>query len=113
MRLKEVVLVRVYGHGTSSIIDRSAELDTMGKLGQLGIIPPVYGTFSNGFCYGYVPGRVLAPDELFTFYPILAPELARFHKIQMSGHGKQVCVRNYFQFQCLILMKCIAWNVKN
>ncbi|KAI3643408.1 hypothetical protein MP228_012963 [Amoeboaphelidium protococcarum] len=60
-----VVLIRIYGHGTSSLIDRDSELMTMFTLEKIDLAPPLYGRFLNGFCYGYSHGRVLKTRDLF------------------------------------------------
>jgi ethanolamine kinase len=55
----DVVLVRVYGRGTSQLIDREQEINNMLVLNAVGLAAPVYCRFDNGIAYGYRPGVVL------------------------------------------------------
>ena len=57
-------LVRVYGH-SSSYINRETEISFMKQMeGKLAFISRLYGTFRNGFCYQYFPGKTVKNDEL-------------------------------------------------
>ena len=58
----EVILVRVYGQSTDLIIDRDAERQNMQILHRAGCAPPLYCTFNNGLCYGFVHGVCLDVD---------------------------------------------------
>ncbi|ODQ64627.1 kinase-like protein [Nadsonia fulvescens var. elongata DSM 6958] len=58
------VLVRTYGHGTSTIINRENELITHLNLLSHGLAPSLYAKFSNGLIYHYTPGRTLHYSEL-------------------------------------------------
>lgn len=81
----EAVLIRCYGHGTSVIIDRKNELISIVTLASLKYAPPIIGRFENGFCYGYVEGKVLSPDDLMNvdISALIAKKLAMFHKVKM------------------------------
>jgi ethanolamine kinase len=82
---ENTILLRCYGHGTSVIIDRRKELISLINLARLQMAPPLYGRFRNGFCYGFVPGQVLSPDQLSDnhIFKLIARKLARWHRIQM------------------------------
>lgn len=81
----QTILLRCYGHGTSSIINRTSELVTLLTLSSLGFAPPLYGRFLNGLCYGYVQGRPLPSDSLSTppYADAIARHLARWHRLPM------------------------------
>jgi len=55
----DTVLVRVYGPGTSLMIDRVLEIKSMVLLHSLGMAAPVFCRFDNGMAYGYQPGAML------------------------------------------------------
>ena len=94
----DVVLIRCYGHGTSTIIDRHNELISIVTLSKLNFAPPMYGRFENGFCYGYTHGRVLTPEDLCTLEmaPLIAKKLAKWHKIkfpvEVEGQTKKAAI---------------------
>jgi ethanolamine kinase len=52
-------MIRVYGLGTEAIIDRSAELENMQQLAQLGEGSQLFAAFNNGIAYEFVPGQLL------------------------------------------------------
>ncbi|KAG5456258.1 MAG: Choline/ethanolamine kinase-domain-containing protein, partial [Olpidium bornovanus] len=60
----EVVLVRAYGKKSEVLIDRHQEIVNMVTLSKLGLCPPLYGRWTNGLAYGYIPGRVCTPEDL-------------------------------------------------
>ena len=83
-RKGKAVLVRCYGTGTSSIIDRENELVSLVTLSKMGFAPPLYGRFINGFCYGFIAGRVLTSQDLAdmsSIGPLVAKQLAHWHSI--------------------------------
>lgn len=57
-------LVRAYGNGTSTIIDRDREFATHLSLHNLSLAPPLYSRFANGLFYGFIPGRATDYREL-------------------------------------------------
>ncbi|PAA94813.1 hypothetical protein BOX15_Mlig016922g1 [Macrostomum lignano] len=83
----DVILIRIYGEKTELIIDRQAEVRNMRLLHLHGFCKPVYATFANGLCYGYVHGDV-ADEELVrepTFGRLVARELASLHCLQVPS----------------------------
>eukprot|EP00158_Paraphelidium_tribonemae_P004590 Partr_v1_DN26855_c0_g1_i3_m40685 putative Ethanolamine kinase len=80
---KTTVLIRCYGAGTNSIIDRQSELISIITLSSLDFSPPIYGRFKNGFCYGFMEGEVMTPDEIVkpAMGALIARKLASWHKI--------------------------------
>lgn len=66
-----ILLVRCYGRNTHKLIDRNSELVSIYTLSRLPCedpsfpySKPLYCRFSNGFIYGYQPGRVLTSEQL-------------------------------------------------
>lgn len=57
-------LVRAYGHGTSTIIDRDREFATHLSLHNLNLAPPLYSRFANGLLYGFIPGKATHYTDL-------------------------------------------------
>ena len=47
-------IYRCYGDHTSLLIDREKELEVVRAAAEQKFGPPVFGTFENGYCYGYV-----------------------------------------------------------
>ena len=60
----DIVLVRIYGAKTELFIDRAKELRNFQLLRKNGLSPRLYSTFENGYCYAFVEGRVLGPDDV-------------------------------------------------
>uniref|UniRef100_A0A1I8FK73 ethanolamine kinase n=1 Tax=Macrostomum lignano TaxID=282301 RepID=A0A1I8FK73_9PLAT len=89
-------LIRIYGEKTELIIDRQAEVRNMRLLHLHGFCKPVYATFANGLCYGYVHGDNLTPTRMHGgrrragpgahLWPTgLARELASLHCLQVPS----------------------------
>lgn len=74
------ILVRIYGHGTATLIDRQAELLTLLSLEKLLMAPPLLSRFQNGFCYGYMRGRVLQASDLSDMWREIARAVAKWHR---------------------------------
>ncbi|KAK9490843.1 kinase-like domain-containing protein [Lipomyces doorenjongii] len=70
-----VVLVRAYGRGTGSIIDRNREFCTHVHLHSYGLAPPLHARFKNGLVYGFIAGRSVDYHELSN--PILMRGISR------------------------------------
>lgn len=75
------VLIRAYGKGTDTIIDRDREFATHQHLHSRGLAPQLYARFSNGLVYAYLPGRAIEytllshPDVMVA----VARRLAEWH----------------------------------
>lgn len=53
------VLVRIFGYQTELYIDRDREAIYLWILNQLNFASKVYYKFTNGICYGYLPGSTV------------------------------------------------------
>ena len=75
------VIVRVYGRGTDTFIDRSTENVVFAEMSRLGVGPTFFGRFTNGRVEGYLHAKALTCDQLGDdeIYPHIASALARFH----------------------------------
>ena len=60
----DMVLVRIYGHGTDKIIDRQAEIDNMKLFQEKGCGPGLLATFKNGLAYPFLPGKTIKLEAL-------------------------------------------------
>lgn len=78
----DTVLMRVYGPGTSLIIDRNREFVLHLVLQSLGLAPPIHARFKNGIVYGFLPGRSLEPKDLSnpSLYRLIAQQLGNWHR---------------------------------
>lgn len=50
------VLVRVYGVGTDTLLDRDEEIRRQLQLSAVGLAAEFYAKFDNGCCYEYLEG---------------------------------------------------------
>lgn len=57
------VLIRSYGNGTDTMIDRAKELHAHALLASKGLAAPLYATFDNGFMYGYIKGEACTAED--------------------------------------------------
>ena len=58
------VLVRVNGEGRELVVDGETEILVILTLHKSGLCPPLYLVAENALCYGYIPGRALAGNEM-------------------------------------------------
>ncbi|KAK9456785.1 kinase-like domain-containing protein [Dipodascopsis uninucleata] len=72
---EQTVLVRAYGRGTDTIIDRTREYCTHIHLHSHGLAPPLYARFKNGLVYGFISGRSVEYQELSN--PVLMKGISR------------------------------------
>lgn len=75
------LLVRAFGSGTNTFIDREREYAVHTELQELGLATPLFCKFGNGLMYGYAPGRTSKPAEL-SHEPVMrnvARRLAQWH----------------------------------
>lgn len=79
---KDTVLVRAYGQGTDTIIDRDREFASLLLLHSLGLAAPIYCRFQNGVIYGFVAGRSINTEEMSHpfLYPLIAQRLGQWHR---------------------------------
>lgn len=87
LETKEIVLVRIYGHKTEIFIDRKQELRNMTLLSELSLCPQLYGSFNNGFVYGYSPGIPYVAEDFSNFDKarLVAKKVAEFHGVMIEG----------------------------
>ena len=74
------ILVRVYGVGTSKMIDRGREICVQIQLAKQGLAAEFYGSFSNGCSYEYLHGIPMTPDNMGVHAALIAAELAQWHQ---------------------------------
>lgn len=60
---KDAVLVRAYGSGTDTMIDRAKELRAHRALAARGLAAPVMATFENGFLCGFITGEACTAND--------------------------------------------------
>ncbi|KAI9101758.1 choline/ethanolamine kinase [Phlyctochytrium arcticum] len=89
--VNDTVLVRCYGKGSNSIIDRRQELENLMVLSSLGLSPSLYGQFENGLVYGYVEGVPFSVSDMQ--HPrksqLVAQQLARWHHVELPGESRR------------------------
>ncbi|XP_066481040.1 ethanolamine kinase 2 isoform X2 [Tiliqua scincoides] len=73
-KMRDAVLVRVYGRKTELIVDRANELRNFQVLQDHGCAPNLYFTFENGYCYEFLQGKALGPEH------VRQPQIFSFHQ---------------------------------
>ncbi|XP_065181173.1 probable ethanolamine kinase [Sycon ciliatum] len=93
---KEMLLVRVHGNNTELIIDREREIRTIRMLEQKGCSPPLYCTFENGICYGFVPGQPVSLSSVRdpSVVPLVVKAMVKFHSVAGLGDGEEPVLFN-------------------
>jgi len=81
-----VILVRIYGHNTEEIIDRTAEKENIKLLHGHKLAPELYATFRNGLCYEYVPGVTPNSESVYDpkIWRLIATQMANMHKLALT-----------------------------
>ncbi|KAK6526710.1 hypothetical protein TWF281_009913 [Arthrobotrys megalospora] len=76
-------LIKVYGDGTETTIDREKEIRFHDILSHHGFAPPLIVRFLNGHAYGFVPGRVCSATDIADerVWRGVARELAHWHAV--------------------------------
>lgn len=85
--IDEMILMRFNGLNTDTIINREREVASMVLLErEASLSVPVYCQFSNGLCYGFANGRVMAVQEMsnFTISEAVIRSLARLHRVKVD-----------------------------
>ncbi|EDQ84797.1 uncharacterized protein MONBRDRAFT_34561 [Monosiga brevicollis MX1] len=82
-----ILLMRIYGDNTERLIDREAELTSHELLASQSLAMPLYGSFLNGYVYGYMPGDVCSSDQLADENVAIptAQHLALFHRTMFKA----------------------------
>jgi len=88
------VLVRIYGSNTEFFLDREVELQTIEALSNIGLAPALYGTFENGFVYGYFEGQTLDATTMSTgrHSEGIAKKMAQWHSSDIVIGDKEIYV---------------------
>jgi ethanolamine kinase len=88
----KIVLVRIYGHRTSDLIDRDAENYYLITIFATypDKVPDIYCKFGNGLIYEYIEGRALTSDELPVHYKATARALAGWHHVEVEPFDKKL-----------------------
>jgi ethanolamine kinase len=85
---REPVLVRAYGSGTDTIIDRGKELRAHDMLANRGLASALLSTFENGFIYRFVPGKSCTAQDFHNpkVYRQIAAKMGEWHaKLPLSA----------------------------
>lgn len=106
-------LMRIYGRNTELFIDRESEIRNICKLYENDLCSPIFCTFKNGICYGFIPGKPLCKEQLTDNGPLtnhlttsIARELARLHSISFSSDDEpDSCLPKLFNKIFTILKK--------
>lgn len=77
---EQQVIMRIFGAGSEAIIDRSAELRALNRLHLAGRGARLYGMYSNGIVVECLAGTSLAPSGCVVYAPLIAHELALWHR---------------------------------
>ena len=87
---KDLVMFRIYGNQTEMFIDRKKELANVVFLHSKGFAPPLYCTFENGYCCGFIPGRTLETEEMSDLHlsELIAKKIAHIHAIKLPSDVK-------------------------
>ncbi|XP_066481039.1 ethanolamine kinase 2 isoform X1 [Tiliqua scincoides] len=93
-KMRDAVLVRVYGRKTELIVDRANELRNFQVLQDHGCAPNLYFTFENGYCYEFLQGKALGPEHVRQpqIFRLVAQEMARMHRIHTNGSLPKPCL---------------------
>uniref|UniRef100_A0A5K3F447 ethanolamine kinase n=1 Tax=Mesocestoides corti TaxID=53468 RepID=A0A5K3F447_MESCO len=85
------VLVRIFGYQTELYIDRDREALYMWILNQFGFTSQVFAKFTNGICYGYIPGFTPSCEMLTKpqYFKMVAEKLAALHCLPVSEFAKK------------------------
>lgn len=82
---EEVVLLRVNGTGTDTIISRTDEIISLLTLHYNKLAPPVYAQLKNGLCYGFLTGTPLSLTDVKDSFMSkkVAKAVAKLHSLDI------------------------------
>jgi len=88
---EDIVLVRVYGEGTETIIDRQAEMLNMQTMQNNSCGSKLYAVFNNGICYEFLQGEILSQEKLYEpqVWTLVARMMARLHQMPLKEDEKK------------------------
>ncbi len=86
-----MILVRVYGLKTDTIVDREAEIRNMKLLHSAGCGPALLARFANGIAYEFVPGRIPTVEQIAdpAFNQLVVEMFARVHRLDVGEAGSR------------------------
>ena len=86
----DMLLVRVYGHKSELMIDRQREVINLQFLEKHGCCAPLYATFENGICYGFVPGRPLDVKNVkeMPVVRLVVQSMVRLHSVPVEENAE-------------------------
>ncbi|CAI2732744.1 unnamed protein product [Schistosoma spindalis] len=75
------LLIRIYGHLTTSLIDRTNEMKYIKIVRKLKGYQQLYGIFNNGYVYSYIDGCDISLEKLYDikYGRLIAEKLAQLH----------------------------------
>ena len=82
-----MILVRVYGHNSELMIDRTSEIRNMKLLHANDCGSELFATFQNGLAYQFLAGSTLTQETVIdpNIFPLIAAVCARMHLIKLPG----------------------------
>ncbi|CDS36501.1 ethanolamine kinase 2 [Echinococcus multilocularis] len=85
------VLVRIFGYQTELYIDRDREAIYLWILNQLNFASRVFSKFTNGICYGYLPGSTVTYELLSEpkYFKMVAEKMAGLHTLPIDEFAEQ------------------------
>lgn len=83
----DMVLVRVFGEKTDMVKNHEREVRNIDELAKNDLTPSLYGTFSNGFCWEFIEGKVLSHTDLkhSDVLRFAAGCMAELHSVELSS----------------------------
>lgn len=79
---RAAIVLRIYGQGTDTLIDRAQEIKTHELLASKDLAPPLLARFGNGIIYRFCPGDVCSAEDLRRpeVYREVARTLGKWHR---------------------------------
>jgi len=78
---RESILIRAFGEGTNTLIDRERELRAHNLLANIDLAPELLARFRNGLMYRFIAGDACTPEDLRRpeIYRLIAQRLGQWH----------------------------------
>ncbi|VDP47068.1 unnamed protein product [Schistosoma mattheei] len=85
------LIIRIYGNLTTSLIDRTNEMNYMKVVGKFKSFQQLYGIFNNGFVYSYIDGCDISLEKLYDikYGKLIAEKLAQLHCLSIDEFIQQ------------------------
>jgi ethanolamine kinase len=87
----DMVLVRIYGHGTDQIIDRKAEIENIKLFAEKKCGPGLLASFKNGIAYPFVKGQI-TNSEMIVQAKVFEPVIDMFAQMHLMRLGGDPCL---------------------